>query len=205
MPACKAQTESARRAEKRNWPSMSLQGRPADLPAPGHFSPCRWPRISPLSGPELVQVRGLHSFAGSRLGEPVALCAVGDHQGNAVAPGGLPKPAEAPGAPPVPLALEVGPAHLADPDGHPLVLARAGRAVAGGALIVRGRRPAQHSADRLDAEAAAMLIDQRAHFGRSASSWVAKKPRRPSRSRWQAEAQVLALRTLDLLGLLAGR
>jgi len=50
-----------------------------------------------------VQVRGLHSFAGSRLGEPVALCAVGDHQGNAVAPGGLPKPAEAPGAPPVPL------------------------------------------------------------------------------------------------------
>jgi hypothetical protein len=41
-------------------------------------------------------------------------------------------------------------------------------------LLVRGRRHVQGPADRLDAEALAMLIDERTHFGRSASSSVAK-------------------------------
>jgi hypothetical protein len=48
------------------------------------------------------------------------------------------------------------------------------RAPSGGALVVGGRRHAQGPAHRLDAEAAAVLVDEAAHFGRSASSSIAK-------------------------------
>jgi hypothetical protein len=41
-------------------------------------------------------------------------------------------------------------------------------------VVVGGRRHAQNPADRLDAEAIAMLVDERVHFGRSASSSFAK-------------------------------
>jgi hypothetical protein len=44
----------------------------------------------------------------------------------------------------------------------------------GSALVVGGRRHAQGPADRLDAETTAVLLDKRGHFGRSASSSVAK-------------------------------
>ena len=50
----------------------------------------------------------------------------------------------------------------------------AGRAPAAGALVVGGRRHAQGPADRLDPEALAMLVDERAHFGRCGSSSPAK-------------------------------
>src|SRR5579863_6617415 len=71
--------------------------------------------------------------------------------------------------PRIPVALEVLLVHVTDPGGQPLVLERARRALARGSLVVRGRRHAQDAADRLDAEAFAMLIDERAHLGRSAS------------------------------------
>src|SRR5205807_2273765 len=43
-----------------------------------------------------------------------------------------------------------------------------------GALVVGGRRHAQGAADRLDPEALAVLLDERAHFGRCGSSSPAK-------------------------------
>ena len=64
--------------------------------------------------------------------------------------------------------------HLADPAEQPLVLEAARGAPAGLALVVGGRRHAQGPADRLDPEAAAMLVDVAAHFGRSGSSSLAK-------------------------------
>jgi hypothetical protein len=53
-------------------------------------------------------------------------------------------------------------------------LARAGGTLTGRALVVRGRRHAQGPADRLDPEAAALLIDEHAHPGRCGSSSPAK-------------------------------
>jgi len=47
-------------------------------------------------------------------------------------------------------------------------------ALARGALVVRGRRRVQDPADRLDAEAAAMLVDVATHLVRSSSSSLAK-------------------------------
>jgi len=64
--------------------------------------------------------------------------------------------------------------HLPDPAEQALVLDRAPAARAAAAVVVGGRRHAQHPADRLDAEAIAILVDERAHFGRSASSSIAK-------------------------------
>jgi hypothetical protein len=61
-----------------------------------------------------------------------------------------------------------------DPAEQPLVLDRPRGAPAGSALVVGGRRHVQGPADRLDAEAIAMLVDERAHFGRSGSSSFAK-------------------------------
>src|ERR687887_538579 len=63
---------------------------------------------------------------------------------------------------------------LADDRQQPLVLAIAGRRLAGGALVVRGRRHAQGPADELDPESAAVLVDEAAHFGRVGSSSFAK-------------------------------
>jgi hypothetical protein len=62
---------------------------------------------------------------------------------------------------------------------QPLVLDNPSRSGAAGTLVVRGRRHVQGPADRLDAEAAAVLVDEADHFGRYASSSVAKTPTRP--------------------------
>ena len=76
--------------------------------------------------------------------------------------------------PPVAVGVVVGAVDALELLEQPLVLDRAPRPLAAGAVVVRGRRHAQDPADRLDAEAAAMAIDETAHFGRSASSSVAK-------------------------------
>jgi hypothetical protein len=76
--------------------------------------------------------------------------------------------------PPVAVGVVVGRVQLTDPPEQPLVLHGSRRAPAAGPLVVRGRRHGQDSADRLDAEAAAVLVDEAAHVGRSASSSVAK-------------------------------
>jgi hypothetical protein len=52
-------------------------------PTGGHFSPHRWPRISPPSGFSDRQSRGLTPFAGGRLREPVAVGAVCDSEAKA--------------------------------------------------------------------------------------------------------------------------
>jgi hypothetical protein len=87
--------------------------------------------------------------------------------GDAVAPQRQPRAAVA-------VAVVVGGVDALDLLEQPRVPHRSSRRPAGLALVVSGRRHAQHSADRLDAEAAAMLLDEAAHFGRSASSSVAK-------------------------------
>ena len=55
----------------------------------------------------------------------------------------------------------VGGVQLADRPEQPLVSDRAPRALPAGAVVVGGRRHVQDPADRLDAEAAAVLIDER--------------------------------------------
>src|SRR5581483_5243618 len=57
---------------------------------------------------------------------------------------------------------------------QPLVLDRTSRALAAAALVVGGRRHVQGLADRLDPEAPALSVDERAHLGRSRSSSLAK-------------------------------
>jgi hypothetical protein len=64
--------------------------------------------------------------------------------------------------------------HLADPAKQPLVLERARRALPGLALVVGGRRHAQGAADRLDPEAATVLLHVAAHFVRSGWKIVQK-------------------------------
>jgi hypothetical protein len=76
--------------------------------------------------------------------------------------------------PPVAVGLVIGHVHLTDPRQDAFVADRAGGLLAAGALVVGGRRHAQDPADRLDTEALAMIIDERGHFVRSASSSVAK-------------------------------
>ena len=63
---------------------------------------------------------------------------------------------------------------LLDPRQQPLIFDGALRALAAGALVEGGRRHVQDPADRLDAKAHALLIDERAHVVRSASSSLAK-------------------------------
>src|SRR3954470_23209804 len=75
---------------------------------------------------------------------------------------------------PVAVGVVVGGVDALDLPEQPLVLDGSPGALAGGALVVGGRRHVQGPADRLDAEAAAVLVDEAAHFGRSASSSVAK-------------------------------
>ena len=104
-----------------------------------------------------------------------ALDPVGAHQAlDPVTPHRLDGPPERLPHPPVAVGVVVGRVQLADDAEQPLVLHGPGRARPAGALVVGGRRHVQDPADRLDAEAAAVLIDERAHFGRSASSSVAK-------------------------------
>src|SRR4051794_12349274 len=63
---------------------------------------------------------------------------------------------------------------LTDALREPLVLDLTLRAATVATVVVGGRRHAQDPADGLDAEAAAVLVDERGHFGRSASSSFAK-------------------------------
>ena len=63
---------------------------------------------------------------------------------------------------------------LLDQREQPLVAGGPLRALPGFAVVVGGRRHVQGLADRLDPEARAVLVDERAHFVRSWSSSVAK-------------------------------
>ena len=76
--------------------------------------------------------------------------------------------------PPVAVAVVVGAMQALDAIKQPLVPEGPCGSGARGAVVVGGRRHVQGPADRLDAEAAAVLVDIAAHFGRSASSSVAK-------------------------------
>ena len=105
----------------------------------------------------------------------------------------------------VAVALVVRLVHLADPAGQPLVLDPARRPLAGRALVVRGRRHVQGLTDRLDAEARAMHVDERAHLVRSASSSVAKNTDAAFRISFaRRSSKILLAELLDLLALLAG-
>jgi integrase-like protein len=76
--------------------------------------------------------------------------------------------------PPIPVGVVVGRVQLADPGKQPPILDDPRRGLATSALVVRGHRHAQRLRDRLDPEAAAMLIHVPAHVGRSGSSSLAK-------------------------------
>jgi hypothetical protein len=88
------------------------------------------------------------------------------------APQRLPHPAVAVG-------VVVGGVDLADAVQEALVAGHARRSLAAGAVVVRGRRHAQGPADRLDAEAAAVLLDESGHFVRSVSSSLDRGRDRP--------------------------
>ena len=75
---------------------------------------------------------------------------------------------------PVAVGVVVGGVQLADPSEQPLIFDCSQRAATAAPLAVRGHRHAQDPADRLDPEAAAMLVDVAAHLGRSGSSSLAK-------------------------------
>ena len=72
--------------------------------------------------------------------------------------------------PPRPIGQIVGLVELPNVGEQALVLDTTSRAPAGCSLVVSGRRHAQGLADRLDPEALAVLLDERAHFGRCRSS-----------------------------------
>jgi hypothetical protein len=74
----------------------------------------------------------------------------------------------------IPVGEVVGLVRGLDHAEQPLVVDHTLRSLPRGALVVGGRRHVQHPADRLDTEAAAVLIDVAAHLVRSASSSVAK-------------------------------
>src|SRR5207245_1861700 len=76
--------------------------------------------------------------------------------------------------PPVAVGVVVGRVQLTDPAEQPLILDHTERPLAARALVVGGHRHAQGLADRLDPEAATMLVDVAAHLGRSGSSSLAK-------------------------------
>ena len=76
--------------------------------------------------------------------------------------------------PPLAVVLVVLSVELADLREQPLVLDGPRRALTSPALVVGRRRPAERAADKLDAEATAIFVDERAHFARPPSSSVAK-------------------------------
>ena len=120
--------------------------------------------------------RGVGRGSAPRLAAALgALDGIGAHQPlDAVTPNRFAGPPQRLPRSPIPVGVVVGRVQLADDAEQPLVLHGPDRALTAGALGVGGRRHVHDPADRLDAEAAAMLIDERAHFGRSASSSVAK-------------------------------
>ena len=129
------------------------------VPDPTDRKPHQIRRLRPY-GNQLIPAGG-RAVAGSN---PVSL----------IAAGGLARAREGGVHAPVPVTLVVGAMHVPDPGGQPLVLDPACGSLAGRSLVIRGRRHAQGPADRLDPETVAMLIDIRAHFGRSGSSSFAK-------------------------------
>ena len=106
--------------------------------------------------------------------------------------------------PPRSVGVVVGRVQLADPRQQPLVLDRSGRALAGGALVVGGRRHAQDPADGLDTEAAAVLVDVAAHFGRSASSSFAKNTEADFRISFARRNSKISRRSLRISSRSAG-
>jgi hypothetical protein len=76
--------------------------------------------------------------------------------------------------PPIPVGKVVALVCRLDQLEQTLVLQGARRALARGSPVIGGRRHVQGPADRLDTEATAMLLDERAHFVRSVSSSLAK-------------------------------
>jgi hypothetical protein len=87
-------------------------------------------------------------------------------RGRGTAPTSLPRP-------------ETATPGLADAVQEALVVDHALRARTRGTVVVRGRRHVQDPADRLDAEAAAMLVDERGHLVRSSSSSLDRGRDRP--------------------------
>ena len=175
--------------------------RPAASPRPGG---CRRPgrtRRRPRP-PSSAGRTGRRPTADPGLdGIEVALHQVGATAGLGVGPRGAPRPAAALGAvdrvgahqalhaaawdrlagppqrlphPAIAVGVVVGRVERTDASEQPLVLDGPLRARPVGALVVGGRRHAQDPADGLDAEALAMRVDKRAHFGRSGSSSLAK-------------------------------
>ena len=72
------------------WPSVSPHRWPLNSPLVAIVSPRWWPSDLPTRGRRFSPAgvgsgsgEGLHPLAGGRLGESVALLAVGDHRGNA--------------------------------------------------------------------------------------------------------------------------
>jgi len=106
---------------------------------------------------------------------------------------------------PVAVGVVVLGVQLADWANKTLVLHRSPERLTLAALIVGGRRRAQGPADRLDPEAAALLVDVAAHFGRSGPSSRPKTGTRTSGSRWCAAARSSPCVAADLLALLAGQ
>src|SRR4051794_20719267 len=83
--------------------------------------------------------------------------------------------------PPVAVGVVVGRMDLTDAIEQPLILDGASRPLAVGALVVGGRRHARGPADGLDAEALAMRVNERAHFGLS-ETFMSVGRWRPTRS-----------------------
>src|SRR5947207_6798393 len=75
--------------------------------------------------------------------------------------------------PPVAVGVVVSGLQLADPLEQPLVIDSASRATAACPLLVGGRRHTQGLTDRLDPEALALAVDERAHLSRSWSRSLA--------------------------------
>src|SRR5207245_2070926 len=100
---------------------------------------------------------------------------VGGHQPLHLAAGcALARPQQRLPGPPVTVGLVVVLVRLSDHGEQPLILEGSWRASTMAALVVGGRRHAQGLADRLDTEAAAMLVDVAAHLVRSVSCSLAK-------------------------------
>src|SRR5271165_581749 len=129
----------------------------------------------------LNQIRAAQSRRVGTCGAPrlspslCALQAVLAHQPlHAAAPDLLADPQQRLPHPPGSVGVVVACVQLADDTEQPFILDPTGRALPGCPLVVGGRRHAQGLADRLDPETSAVLLDERAHFGRCGSSSPAK-------------------------------
>ncbi len=133
--------------------------------------------LDEISRPRRRPVRGRRT---PRLAAPFgALNAVCAHQPlDLAAPDLLAGAPERLPHPPRPVGEVVALMDLPDQLEQPLVLDPTGRQLTGRSVVVGGRRHAQGLADRLDPEAAALLVDEGAHLGRCGSSSPAKNTAR---------------------------